>query len=68
MAYSHLPIYSELHGLSTNQAVFILSMVGVASACGRFMLGWLADYFGKLFMLQLCVLASGVSTLLAGLH
>lgn len=63
MPYSHLPIYSELHGLSTGQAVFILSMVGVASACGRLTLGWLADCFGKLLMLQICVLSSGVSTL-----
>lgn len=63
MPYTHLPKYAQLHGVSTGGAIVILSIMGVASATGRVVIGYAADVFGKLAMLMLCMLVGGVSTL-----
>lgn len=62
MPYSVLPIYCQQQGLSTNQSVFILSIVGIASAVGRFSSGFAADYLGKIPMMQLASFVTGIST------
>lgn len=62
MPYTHITVYSDLNDVSSNQAVFILSMVGISSAAGRLSLGWLADFMGKLFMLQICAFSSSIAT------
>eukprot|EP01034_Spumella_vulgaris_P027072 gene27072-33742_t len=63
MPYTHLPLYAKLHGVSTGQAVFLLSVMGIASTAGRIVVGFLADHFSKLAMLKTCMLAGGCSTL-----
>jgi len=62
MPYTHLPKYAELHGISTQNAIVILSIMGIASSLGRILVGFAADIFGKISMLQVCVLVGGVST------
>lgn len=63
MPYTHLPLYATMHGISKSQAVLILSLMGVANASGRIVVGWMADRFGKVLMFQLCMLFGGASTL-----
>lgn len=63
MPYTHLPKYAEIHGVSTSGAILILSIMGIASATGRVVIGYAADVFGKLAMLMVCMVVGGVSTL-----
>lgn len=63
MPYTHLPKYAQLHGVSTGGAIIILSIMGISSACGRVLIGYAADVFGKLAMLMLCMVVGGISTL-----
>lgn len=63
MPYTHLPIFAEKHGVSTSDSVFILSIMGIASAVGRIVSGLCADRFGKVLMLQICMYGGGISTL-----
>lgn len=63
MPFTHLTVFALNHGMTKNQAVLILSLVGVANAVGRIVTGWLADRLGKVFMFQVSMFGSGVSTL-----
>jgi MFS family permease len=63
MPYTFLPIYAEDHGATTYQAVLILAMFGLASCIGRIIFGIFADKYGRMGMLRLCMLASGICTL-----
>jgi MFS family permease len=63
MPYTHLPKYAEEHGVSTSAAILMLSIMGLASMVGRVVVGLLADVYGKLAMLQVCMGMGGVSTL-----
>lgn len=61
--YNILVVYSIAQGLSVASAVLILSMVGIASAAGRVMIGFFADRVGKIVMLRVCFAGSGISTM-----
>lgn len=63
MPYTHLPKYALLHGVSTSGAILILSIMGIASAVGRVVIGFAADVYGKLVMLMVCMVVGGISTL-----
>lgn len=63
MPYTYLPLYAQRYGVSLSQSVLILSLVGLASAVGRIMIGILADTVGKLEMLKLCMFGGGAATL-----
>lgn len=63
MPFTHLTVYALNHGMTKSQAVLILSFVGIANAVGRIITGWLADRVGKVFMFQISMFGSGVSTL-----
>jgi len=63
MPYTHLPKYAEEHGVSASDAILMLSIMGLASMIGRVVVGLLADIYGKLTMLQVCMGIGGVSTL-----
>lgn len=63
MPYTHLPKYALLHGVSTGGAILILSIMGIASAVGRVVIGFAADVYGKLVMLMVCMVVGGISTL-----
>jgi MFS family permease len=43
--------------LSTQQAALVLAMVGAASLCGRMILGFAADFVGRLNMLKASTVA-----------
>lgn len=62
MPYTHLPKYAQLHGVSTQSSIVILSIMGIASSLGRILVGFAADIVGKISMLQVCVIVGGVST------
>ena len=53
----------KLHGISIHNSVLILSIMGIASALGRIIIGFAADLWGKLLMLKICMLVGGISTL-----
>ena len=63
MPYTHLPKYAELHGVSVSDSIYILSVMGIASAAGRIAIGFGADALGKLPMLVMCMVVGGASTL-----
>jgi MFS family permease len=63
MPFSHITVFAARHGISSHNGVLIISMIGIASAIGRISIGWLADRFGKLLMLLICMFGGGVSTL-----
>eukprot|EP01031_Cornospumella_fuschlensis_P038652 gene38652-46987_t len=63
MPYTYLPLYAQRYGVSLSGSVLILSMVGISSAVGRIVIGLLADSWGKLGMLKLCMFGGGASTL-----
>ena len=63
MPYTHLPIYATMHGISTAKAVFILSIAGISSAAGRILLGYVADFVGKMNMLRICMFGAGITVL-----
>jgi len=45
--FVHLTLYAEDHGISHESAVLLFSLVGVGSIAGRFLLGGIADRFGR---------------------
>lgn len=63
MPFTHIPLYAILHGVSQSNSVWLLSSMGIASAVGRISMGFLADIYGKLLMLAVCVFCGGASTL-----
>lgn len=63
MPYTHLPKYAQLHGISVQKSILMLSIMGVASALGRVLIGFAADIYGKLVMLKICMIIGGISTL-----
>lgn len=63
MPYTHIPIYAELHGINNSEAILMLSIMGIASAAGRVLIGFVADVYGKIAVLQLCIAVGGLSTL-----
>ena len=63
MPYTHLPKYAQLHGTSTGASILILSIMGLASAVGRVIIGLAADAYGRLVMLMVCMSVGGASTL-----
>ena len=63
MPYTHLPKYAQLHGISVQNSILMLSIMGIASALGRVIIGFAADIYGKLTMLKICMIVGGISTL-----
>jgi len=63
MPFVHLPEYCLLHGLTSSDSQLLLSMIGLASAVGRISIGYVADKFGKLLMLRVCMIVAGTITL-----
>ncbi len=61
--FTYLPAYSQQYGVSESSSVFLVSLIGITSALGRISTGFFADRLGKLEMLKLCYLGSGVATL-----
>ncbi|MCH8504335.1 MAG: MFS transporter [Ectothiorhodospiraceae bacterium] len=45
--FAHLVPYAMDHGVTPSAAVYLLAMIGVGSTGGRFLLGGLADRFGR---------------------
>ncbi len=46
--FVHLVPYAQDHGVPSSSAVFLLSLIGIGSTVGRFLLGSLADRMGRL--------------------
>ncbi len=46
--FVHLVPYAQAHGVASSSAVILLSLIGIGSTVGRFMLGGLADRMGRL--------------------
>lgn len=46
--FVHLVPYAQDHGVASSSAVFLLSLIGIGSTVGRFLLGGLADRMGRL--------------------
>lgn len=46
--FVHLVPYARDHGVQSSSAVFLLSLIGIGSTVGRFMVGGLADRMGRL--------------------
>jgi MFS family permease len=63
MPFTYLPQYAIQQGISTSNAVWLLSIMGICSATGRVALGFAADRLGQLPMLRFCIFVGGVSTL-----
>lgn len=63
MPYTYIVLYAEYQGISRNAAILISSIVGLASLAGRIICGFFADQYGKLFIFQICVVISSISTL-----
>lgn len=64
MPFVFLPQYALAHGVSYGRAVLLLAIMGGSSVAGRISIGLLADAFGRLLLLQLCMLFGGIATLL----
>jgi MFS family permease len=47
MPFAHLTPYATDHGVPASRAVLLLGAIGVGSTAGRFLLGGLADRFGR---------------------
>jgi MFS family permease len=63
-ALAHLaPMLSE-HGLRPQEVYFTASLLGIASVSGRFVLGWLLDYFKGSVLAIGSLLAAGTGMLL----
>jgi MFS family permease len=61
--FTYLPAYALQYNLSEAQSIFLVSIIGISSAAGRISTGFFADRIGKLFMLQVCYLGGGLTTL-----
>jgi MFS family permease len=46
--FVHLVPYARDHGVPSSSAVFLLSLIGIGSTVGRFLVGGLADRMGRL--------------------
>lgn len=64
MPYAYIPIYAQTKGMSINDSYFLLSIVGLSSTFGRIAIGYLADIFGRLFMIRISILISAIFTFL----
>lgn len=62
MQYTHITTYAILHGLTTSQATLLVALMGVASAIGRIVLGYLGDTYGKIRMFQACFVFAAIIT------
>lgn len=59
--FVHLLPFSKDLGLSTSTGVVLFSLIGVGSTLGRFLIGWIADKFGRrlsLAIIYTCISAS----------
>lgn len=63
MPYTHLTKYAEIQGMSSSAAILILSIMGLSGAVGQASIGFLADLYGSVLMLSICLVVSGASTL-----
>ena len=61
--FVHLTLYAEDHGIAHETAVLLFSLVGVGSIVGRFLLGGLADRFGRRRSLGAMFLGMGLMML-----
>ena len=62
----HLPALLSDHGLSPGQSAAALSVMGLASICGRLATGWLVDrFFAARVSFVLLLLAAGGAFLLS---
>jgi MFS family permease len=64
MPFTHIVKFAVLHGISVHRGVLLISILGIASAIGRAVLGYTADTLDSLFTFRLCISIGGVSTLL----
>lgn len=62
--FVHLVPYAEAHGVPRSTAVLLVGAIGVGSTAGRFLLGGLADRFGRDLGLAAMYAACGVLLLL----
>ena len=62
MQFVQIDNYALVQGLSTDQATLLVSFMGIASAVGRVVSGYVADQYGKMRMFKLCVVLAAVAT------
>jgi OFA family oxalate/formate antiporter-like MFS transporter len=62
MQFVHLYNYALVEGISASDAVLIVAFMGIGSALGRIILGYLADIAGKIRMFQVCFIFAAIST------
>ena len=62
--FVHLTPYAVDHGIAKSAAVLLVSIIGVGSTVGRFLLGGLADRLGRILSLILMFAGMAVSLLI----
>mmetsp|Transcript_10506 Transcript_10506/g.12053 ORF Transcript_10506/g.12053 Transcript_10506/m.12053 type:complete len:431 (+) Transcript_10506:235-1527(+) len=58
MPFAHLPSYIEDIGLRNDTAAIAVAQLGLGSAFGRILLGWLSDKIGRMKMFRYVLFAS----------
>lgn len=59
-----LPVYAADQGLSTTEAAWLLTLLGVGATASQFPIGWLADVKGGVWTARLGTVLAGLATLL----
>ena len=62
--FVHLTPYAVDHGIAKSAAVLLVSIIGIGSTVGRFLLGGLADRLGRILSLLLMFAGMAVSLLI----
>jgi MFS family permease len=62
--FVHLTPYAVDHGIAKSAAVLLVSVIGIGSTVGRFLLGGLADRLGRILSLLLMFAGMAVSLLI----
>jgi OFA family oxalate/formate antiporter-like MFS transporter len=62
MVISQLVPFARASGFTAANAAFAITIGAIGSASGRFLSGWMSDYFGRLFTLRGMIVMSMVAT------
>jgi OFA family oxalate/formate antiporter-like MFS transporter len=62
MVISQLVPFARASGFSAPNAAFAITIGAIGSAAGRFLSGWMSDYFGRLFTLRGVIVLSMLAT------